>query len=70
MCVLVFVYLKNWLLSSISFEEESPLLQVCMHAKLLQSYPTLCGFMDCKTQASVSMGSPDKNTGVGCHGLL
>ena len=43
-------------------------INVCVLS--LQSCPTLCGPMDCSHQAPVSMGSPGKNTGVGCHALL
>ena len=39
----------------------------CMHAKLLQSYPTLCDPMDV---SSVHKDSPGKNTGVDCHSLI
>ena len=42
-----------------------------MHAKLLQSCPTLCDAMDCSPQGSSAHGDfPGKNTGVGCHALL
>ena len=45
--------------------------QPCMHAKSLQSCPTLCGPMDCSPPGSSVQGnSPCKNTGVGCHALL
>ena len=42
---------------------------VCpMHAKSLQSCPTLCDPMDCNPPGdSVHGDSPGKNTGVGCH---
>ena len=44
---------------------------VCMHAKSLQSCPTLCDPMDCSLPSSSVRGdSPGKNTEVGCHGLL
>ena len=42
---------------------------MCVLAKLLQSCPTLWDSMDCN-QAPLSMGSPGKNTRVGCHTLL
>ena len=39
---------------------------------MLQSYPTLCGPMDCSLPggSSVHGDSPDKNTAVGCYALL
>ena len=44
---------------------------MCVHAKLLQSRPTLCDPMDCSSPGSSVRGdSPGKNTGVGCHALL
>ena len=47
------------------------LLHKHVHAKLLLSCPTLSDPMDCVAhQAPLSMGSPGKNTGVGCHALL
>ena len=42
-----------------------------MHAKLLQSCPTLCNPMDCSLPGSSVYGDfPGKNTGMGCHTLL
>ena len=42
-----------------------------MHAKLLQSYPTLWDPMDCSLPGSSIHGDfPGKNTGMGCHFLL
>ena len=42
-----------------------------MHAKSLQSCPTLCNPMDCSPPGSLVHGdSPGKNTGVGYHALL
>ena len=42
-----------------------------MHAKLLQSYPTLDDSMDCSPPGSSVHGdSPGKDIGVGCHALL
>ena len=42
-----------------------------VHAKSLQSCPTLCDPMDCSPPGSSVHGeSPSKNTGVGCHALL
>ena len=39
-----------------------------VHAKSLQSCPTLCNPMDCSPPgSSVHEDSPGKNTGVGCH---
>ena len=38
-----------------------------MHAKLLQSCPTLCDPMDCSLPDSSVWDSPGKSTGVGCH---
>ena len=42
-----------------------------MHARLLQSCPTLFDPMDCSLPgSSVHGNSPSKNSGVGCHFLL
>ena len=42
-----------------------------MHAKSLQSCPTLCNPMDCSPPGSSVHGdSPGKNTGLGCHAFL
>ena len=42
-----------------------------IHAKSLQSCPTLCDPMDSSPPgSSVQRSSTDKNTGVGCHFLL
>ena len=42
-----------------------------MHAKSLQSCPTLCHHIDCSPPGSSVHGdSPGKITGVGCHALL
>ena len=42
-----------------------------MHAKSLQSCPTLCNPMDCSPPgSSVHEDSPGKNTRMGCHALL
>ena len=43
------------------------MLVVCMHAKMLQLYPTLCNLMDCSPPGSSAHGS---NIGVSCHVLL
>ena len=44
---------------------------VCVHAKLLQSYPTLCNLVDCSPPWLLCpWDSPGKNTGVGYHALL
>ena len=46
-------------------------VHVWVHAKSLQSCPTLCNPMDCSLpDSSVHADSPGKNTGVGCHALL
>ena len=43
----------------------------CMHAKLLQSCPTLFNSMDRSPPGSSARGDPPgKNTGVGCHAVL
>ena len=43
----------------------------CLHAKSLQSCPTLCSPVDLSSAGfSVHGDSPGKNTGVGCHALL
>ena len=39
-------------------------------AKLLQSCLTLCDPIDSSPPGSLVLGSPGKNTGVGCHFLL
>ena len=42
-----------------------------VHAKLLQSCPTLCDPVDCRLPGlSIHGNSPGKNTRVGCHALL
>ena len=44
---------------------------MCVRAKSLQSYPTLCDPMDRSPPGSSVHGdSPGKNSGVGCHALL
>ena len=46
-------------------------ITACMHAKLLQSCPTLCNPMDCSPPGSSVPGIfPCKNTGGDCHFLL
>ena len=42
---------------------------MCVHAKLLQSCPTLCNPMDCMQPVRLlcPWDSPGKNTGVDCH---
>ena len=42
----------------------------CMHAKSLQSCPTLCKPVDCTQPANCPWNPPGKSTGVGCHFLL
>ena len=47
------------------------ILYSCVHAKLLQLCSILCNPVNCSLPgSSVHGGSPGKNTGVGCHGLL
>ena len=42
-----------------------------VHAKSLQSCPTVCDPKDCSLPGSSVHGdSPGKNNGVGCHALL
>ena len=42
-----------------------------MKVLVAQSYPTLCNPMDYSPPGSSIHGdSPDKHTGLGCHGLL
>ena len=41
-----------------------------VRAKSLQSCPTLCNPVYIVCQAPLSMDSPGKNTGVGCHAFL
>ena len=44
---------------------------LCMPAKLLQLYLSLCNPTDCSSPGSSCLwDSPGKNTGVGCHFLL
>ena len=57
------ISLKRYNLNSISS------LQLGVSAKLTQSCLALCDPMDC-SQAPLSMGSPGKNTRVGCHVFL
>ena len=47
-----------------------PLLILLLHARLLQSGPTLCNPMDFSPPGLCARDSPGKNTGVGCHALL
>ena len=48
----------------------SNLLKMCVHAKLLQSCPTLRSHGLQPTRLLCPWNSPGKNTGVGCHFLL
>ena len=41
-----------------------------MKAAVAQPCPTLCDPMDCSPPGSLSMDSPGKITGVGCHSLF
>ena len=43
-------------------------MEVCVHAKSLQSCPTLCNSMDCRLLCP--WDSPGRNTRVGCRVLL
>ena len=43
-----------------------PANAIAAAAKSLQSCPTLCDPIDAAHQAHPSLGSPGKNTGVGC----
>ena len=45
-------------------------LGVCMHAKSLQLWPTLCDAMGCAHQAPHPWDSLGKNSGVDCHAFL
>ena len=45
-------------------------LAPCVCAKSLQSCPTLCDHMDRSPPCPLSMDSPSRNTGGGCHSLL
>ena len=46
-------------------------MPACVHARLLQSCPTLCDPMDCSSPGSSLHGILQiKNIGVGCHALL
>ena len=50
--------------------QKSIVFLCCLHAKLLQSYLTLCNPMDCSPPgSSVHEDSPGKNIGLGCHAL-
>ena len=44
--------------------------KACVHAKLLQSCPTLWHPMDCNPRFLCPLNSPGTKTGVGCHFLL
>ena len=47
------------------------LIDLCVHARSLQSRPTLCDPMDCSLPGSFVHGIfQSKNTGVGCYALL
>ena len=49
----------------------SEIMYTCMHAKSLQSCPTLCNPIDGNpTRLLCPQDSLGKNTGVGCHFLL
>ena len=54
------------------FRSFSSIVALCVHAKSLQSYPTLCNPMDCQETARFLClwDSPGKNTGVGCQGIF
>ena len=46
-------------------------MRACLHAKLLQSCPTLCDPMGCSPAgSSCPWDSPGKNNGMGCHAFL
>ena len=47
-----------------------PLFPLSVLCLIAQSCPTLCSPMDCDPPHSSALGSPGKNTGVGCHALL
>ena len=48
-----------------------PTFYICVHAKSLQSCPTLCDPTDCSlTGSSVHGDSPGKSNGEGCHAIL
>ena len=57
-------------LSQIDKDKYHLISRMGMHAKSLQSCPTLCDPVDCSHQTPLSMEFPGKNTGVGCHFLL
>ena len=53
---------------AIAFSMERTTSDICMHAKSLQSWSTLCGLQSARLL--YPRDSPVKNTGVGCHALL
>ena len=54
----------------LDFNYKLPIRRVYVHAKSLQSFPTLCNPMDYSPPGSSLLRSLGKNTGVGCHALL
>ena len=46
------------------------MLVACVHAKMLQSYPTLCNLMDCSLPGSSAHGFPRQDYWSECHVLL
>ena len=60
----------NQMLSSQQVGASETRASICLHAKSLQSCPTLCGPVDLSSPGSSVHGdSPGKKTGVGCHAL-
>ena len=51
-------------------DQSSQGIHARVHAKLLQSCPTLCDAVDSGPPGSSPQDSLGKNTGVGCHFLL
>ena len=55
--------------ATLAFFHIADIVHTCVHAKSLQSCPTLCDPMD-QPARLLFVDSPGKNTGVGCHALL
>ena len=56
--IYIYICVCDWVLSMSTWNYHSIVNWLCMHAKLLRSYPTLCDPMDC--------GPPDPSV----HGIL
>ena len=62
---------ESWsALGEVQHLEVSRWPEFCVSVLVTQSCPTLCDPVDCSPPVPLSMDSPGKNTGVGCHFLL